>query len=147
MNQLQRLILHSDWANRTWLEFTFGDAGGEAYLARIISHVYLAEQVWFQRIYGEEVDKDIFTTRTPDELRELMTSHQSRYADIAVRDLNRIIAFRRFTGEALESTIQDILLHLITHGAHHRGQMAAFASQSQLVPPNTDYLTFSRLSG
>lgn len=144
MNQLQLLIAHSNWANRAWLEFTFGDAQGEAHLTRLISHIYLAEQVWFQRIHGEEVDKDVFRTRTQDGLRGLMTRHESRFAEVAAGDLNRVVAFRRFDGEALELTVQEILLHLITHGAHHRGQMAASASQSQFAPPRTDYIAFSR---
>lgn len=36
-----------------------------------------------------------------------------------------VIHFRRGTGEEYDARVEDIIHHLLTHGYHHRGQLAA----------------------
>ncbi|MBI5095944.1 MAG: DUF664 domain-containing protein [Candidatus Hydrogenedentes bacterium] len=145
MEYLQRLAAYTSWANRLWLDFAYDTAQEEGYLTRLVSHVYLAERVWFQRIRGEATDKDVFKTQTKVELLDLADQHLHRYSDVLSSDLRRVLTYRRFTGDEYESALSDILLHLFTHGSHHRGQMASYASQKKLGPPNTDLITFSRI--
>lgn len=147
MEYLQRLAEYTLWANRTWLDFVYDSNRDDGYLARLVSHVYLAEQAWFQRIHGEEVDKEVFRTREKDELLALAGLHSRRYTQILDADLSRILKYRRFNGDEYESPLSEILLHLFTHGAHHRGQMASYASQKSLAAPATDLITFSRGQG
>jgi uncharacterized damage-inducible protein DinB len=49
---------------------------------------------------------------------------------------------RDLLGEQYQSPISDILLHLTLHGAHHRGQMATYASDAGKSPINTDYVQY-----
>ncbi len=144
MQTLDRLIAYTSWANKAWLDFAFSAGAADPYFAAMISHIYLAEQVWFQRVHNEPLDSDVFATKTKEELLHLATRHDSRYAEILADDLDRTIAYRRFNGEAHESVLSDILLHLITHGAHHRGQMATAASKAKLPFPTTDFINYSR---
>ena len=39
---------------------------------------------------------------------------------------------------------RDILFHLASHGAYHRGQISVTLRHSNLEPVNTDYITFVR---
>lgn len=144
MQTLNSLVSYTTWANRTWLDFIFRDAASDAWLTGMISHIYLAEQAWFQRIYDEEVYPGVFEMRTGPELIAMAKLHEDRYAQVLQGDLDRIIAYKRFNGEAYETPLGDILLHLITHGAHHRGQMATHASREKLAFPTTDFINYSR---
>ena len=145
MNTLKGLVAHANWANRLWLEIVASRANNDEYLRRLISHIYLAEQAWFQRIFAEEVRPDVFSTLECDELRQMADRHAGRYAEVLATDLSRVIAYRRFNGDPYESSVLDILNHVITHGAHHRGQMAAYASRVEIAPPDTSYISFARL--
>lgn len=144
MDTLNRLAGYANWANRVWLEYVFERAADDEYLTAMISHIYLAEKVWFQRVDGETPDKDVFLTLSHDELKEIATSCEARYAELIASDLSRIIPYRRLNGEAQESELGDILDHLITHASHHRGQMATYASRNNLDPPETSYITYTR---
>jgi uncharacterized damage-inducible protein DinB len=144
MEHLQRLATYTVWANRSWLDFVYGSAPTDEYLTRLVSHLYLAEQAWFQRIRGQDVNKEVFKTRAKEELLALATLHPQRYADVLAGDLDLVLKYRRFNGDEYESSLGDIVLHLFTHGSHHRGQLATYASQKSLGAPVTDFITYSR---
>ena len=144
MDSLRPLIAYTKWANEIWLDAVFTQASGDEYMTRTISHIFLAEQAWFQRIYAEEVRPDVFSTLAQDELRSMAARHGNRYNDLLGTDLSRVISYRKFNGEPMESTVLDILNHLVTHGSHHRGQLAVHASRNGLKPPDTAYITFTR---
>ena len=145
MNTLDSLTRHACWANRTWLEFTYGLATPDPYHARMISHIELAEKIWFQRVDGLETDKDVFVTLPKADLLMLADTHERRYAELGASDLARSIAYRKLNGDPQQSALGDILIHLAMHGSHHRGQMATHASQQELDAPDTMYIAFTRL--
>ena len=111
-----------------------------------MSHILLGEQAWFQRIAGEEPDREIWKTLHVPELRAMHDKHSGIYENV-LRETNRVIAYRRFTGEAYQSPVADIFLHLILHGTHHRGQMATYASSKGVKPIVTDFIQFCRVKG
>jgi len=127
-----------------WLDFIVRDAASDTRLTSLISHIYLAEQVWFQRIFDEDVYPGIFETKSAAELITMAETHEGRYAYVMERDLDRIIAYKRFNGDPYETPLGDILLHLVTHSSHHRGQMATHASREKLPFPTTDFINYSR---
>jgi uncharacterized damage-inducible protein DinB len=43
-------------------------------------------------------------------------------------------------GEPYTSSVEDILTHVVFHGAYHRGQIAAKMRESGLEPAYTDYI-------
>jgi hypothetical protein len=69
------------------------------------------------------------------------------HVDSGTGNLERVIAYKRFTGEEYQSPVADILLHLALHGAHHRGQMATYVSSKGAKPFNTDFVQFCLLHG
>ncbi|NUM53625.1 MAG: hypothetical protein HUU46_08280 [Candidatus Hydrogenedentes bacterium] len=144
MDNLDRLVAYTCWANRTWLDFVHAHAAKDDFLTMTISHIYLAEQIWFQRIYGEELRGDVFSTLTKPELEAIASRVKERYAEQLESDLHRVLRYTRLNGEAMESVVLDILNHLVTHGSHHRGQMARHAAQGGLKPPETSFIGFSR---
>ena len=68
------------------------------------------------------------------------------YNEILKESLDRVIPYKRFTGEEYQSPVADILLHLTLHGAHHRGQMATYVSSKGMKPINTDFVQYCLLN-
>lgn len=144
MDSLRQLIDYTCWGNRLWLDFVHANAPKDEYLTRTISHIYCAERIWFQRIHNETLDTDVFATLPKAELEAIARHTEARYAQALTADLSHVLQYRRLNGEPMESTLLDILHHLITHGAHHRGQMARHVSQAGITPPESSYIGFSR---
>ena len=48
-------------------------------------------------------------------------------------DLKKEIEYRLFDGSPGKANIEDMILHVFSHGFHHRGQMAAMASKPSIT--------------
>lgn len=142
MTHIERLVRHGSWANQRWIDQLESLADGDEYLVRLVSHLLLAERVWFQRIRGEAPDGNIWNLLPITDIQTLQARHTNDYAEILLGDIERVVAYRRFSGEQHQSPVSDIVLHLCTHGAHHRGQMATYASGRGLEFPKTDFINF-----
>ncbi|MCC6153622.1 MAG: hypothetical protein IT367_07675 [Candidatus Hydrogenedentes bacterium] len=145
MDGLKQLIAYTNWGNRLWLDFVHANAPNDDYLTKMISHIYCAERIWFQRIHEEPLDTGIFETLPKAELEAIADRTETRYAEALKADLAQVFHYRKLNGEPMASTLLDILHHLITHGSHHRGQMARHVSQAGITPPESSYIGFSRL--
>jgi uncharacterized damage-inducible protein DinB len=70
-----------------------------------------------------------------------------RYAEfisIYSHKFESIITSHNADGEAFSQTALDVILHVLHHGAHHRGQFALLARGAGAKPNPTDYLLFAR---
>src|SRR5712691_5650234 len=119
MTTLAKLVAHTVWANGEWITFVDENFPSDEYLLTRLSHILLGEQAWFQRILGQEPDRDIWRTLTVPQLRALHAKYEALYAQLLAGNLDRVIAYKRFTGEEYQSPVSGILLHLTLHGAHH----------------------------
>jgi uncharacterized damage-inducible protein DinB len=112
-----------------------------------LSHILRGERVWLQRVTGEAPSPDLWSPLSPTDVETLQARHTTAFAGLLAGDLDRVVAYQRFTGERYQSSVADILMHLCTHGAHHRGQMATYASGRALVAPNVDFINFCIATG
>ena len=144
---LRRLVDHGHWANERWMTQLDNQLLSDERLRQLMSHILLSEQVWFQRISGAPLDREIWRTLGTSEMQALHARNRVTYEDLLGHARDRRIAYERFTGERYASTVSDILLHLCLHGMHHRGQMARHASERQLPAPNTDFLNYCIVNG
>jgi uncharacterized damage-inducible protein DinB len=55
-------------------------------------------------------------------------------------DLERVIEYTNSKGEHYASKIADVLMHVVMHGAYHRGQIAASVREHGGEPAYTDYI-------
>lgn len=144
---LRKLVGQCVWANRQLFDYLVAEKIENPAIWRLACHIANGETAWFQRIRGEAVNPEIFRIYAADELGRILSDHQSFYEALLSSDLSRIIAYRRFNGDEYQSSVEDILLHLCTHGFHHRAQIASMLSKDGKKPPNLDFINFCRLSG
>ncbi|GAA5521256.1 hypothetical protein LQ318_05880 [Aliifodinibius salicampi] len=143
MEYLNKQVHHCIWANEIWIEFLSDEGSNDQYLAKMMSHILLSEQAWFQRIFGQEIGQNIWQILPSEQLTDLQEEHRKIYYQLLEQDIDRVISFQRFSGDSGSSSIGDILLHLCTHGQHHRGQMSEYTSKREMDIADTDYISYS----
>jgi uncharacterized damage-inducible protein DinB len=139
---IKRLTEYSCWANEAWINFIESVGPADEFLVKRMSHILLGEDAWFRRTAGVEVDGNVWSILTFDQMRTRLAQHRDVYDSLVRGDLSRVVDYVRFTGEKYRSPISDILVHLSHHGAHHRGQMATHISTQGVTPINTDFIQF-----
>lgn len=145
---LERLLDHLEWANRCTLEALETAADGEEAL-RLLAHLLGAERVWLERIAGTYTPElELFPELTLPECRRLAAESTSRLRQLvhgaSEEELAAPVHYRNSRGEAFATPLVDILLHVVLHGTHHRGQIARVLRQGGEEPGSTDYITFVR---
>src|SRR5512143_2391123 len=115
---------------------------------QLYGHVLSAEQVWLSRLTGTPPATAVWPALTLPECERIGHEAHQRLAAfverLQVADLTRIISYVNSAGQAFQSTIEDIVLHLCLHGAYHRGQVAQLLRTNGHVPSPTDYIAYTR---
>jgi uncharacterized damage-inducible protein DinB len=100
------------------------------------------ERVWFERIDGHPRTTADVSMLSREELVQGFAENTATYRRFIRDQLTRVVHFRRASGEEYHATVEDILLHLFTHGYHHRGQLAAHYARTRVKYPNTDHIHY-----
>jgi uncharacterized damage-inducible protein DinB len=139
---LLRLVEHSLWANRHWVAFVYSQPDPELRPRELLAHLMLGDRVWFERIAGPPTVTTTFPLMSEDELIRGFAENAETFRQLIGARLEEVVHFRRGSGEEYHSRIEDIVHHLLTHGYHHRGQLAAHYARAGIKYPNTDHINF-----
>jgi uncharacterized damage-inducible protein DinB len=77
-------------------------------------------------------------------LAEQSISCQQYLNGLAAADYSSQVSYVNSLGETWESSIEDILMHLLMHSSYHRGQIAFELRASGQTPPYTDFIHAAR---
>lgn len=128
------------WANLRWLDFLLETETPELY-AKIMGHVLGAQTVWVVRIEGDSL------TAIPSPCIEVATIerlHERWVRVLATRSADEVIQYRRTTGEPMSSTLEEIALHVVSHGTYHRGELRGLCRTDGIDSfPETDRIRFT----
>jgi uncharacterized damage-inducible protein DinB len=118
------------------------------FFARILNHTTVVDSLFISRISGSpELYIADNTPETPSlsELKELMHQNDAWLVDfteeVSKNELNRQVYFQFTDGEQGQLSVEEILLHLLTHGSNHRGMAARVLASNGLERPKD---TFTR---
>ncbi|QFT56457.1 DinB family protein [Microbulbifer sp. THAF38] len=144
---------YKKWANEELLQF------GERQLSklpekeaiffiRILNHTTVVDSLFISRILGEPEKysaDNTLETPTISELRSTMSKNDSwlvQYAEsISEKELKKIISFRFVDGDTGQLSVEETLIHLLTHGSNHRGMASRVLAENKLERPRD---TFTR---
>jgi uncharacterized damage-inducible protein DinB len=102
----------------------------------------VSERIWFARIAGEPEQQVAFPVLAKEELLEGLEENRQTFLRLIGTRLEDVIDFRRGSGEEYHAQVLDIVHHLLTHGYHHRGQLAAHFARQGVTYPNTDHINY-----
>ena len=159
MNILKRHLEYSAWASRRLLEAAsaltrdeltrdFGTA--DKSVLGTLAHVYGADRAWLARVEGHPRDR-FFDADEPLDLatleRDWPRVHAGWAAWIETADPEAVLVYQDFRGNTWQNPMWQIVMHLVNHASHHRGQVAGFLRAMGHVPPPLDEIRFYRDAG
>lgn len=147
---IQKMYSQMDWADQRLLALMNRDPFARTQPAmRFFSHLLAAERVWLLRLLGEDSSvQPIWPDLAPEALDALAAENRTGYAQyLASLDEDGLpseVAYTNQQGSTYRTRVDDILIHVATHGSYHRGQIAAAVRAAGGEPVNTDYITYVR---
>lgn len=145
----QKLFDYDTWGNRESLRSLDSAGDGLERALKLFGHIVGAERVWLARL-----DQRNPALPAPwPELRldacrvavdELSARWKRFLSCIEPGHLDGDVVYRNTKGIEFRTQLADLLQHLITHSAYHRGQIAAAVRQAGGVPASTDYVFYVR---
>ena len=141
---LQRLFKYNDWANKETLQSLQESDRLPASSLKRMAHILAAEHVWFQRLRSEPLLVPVWPEWEIEEIAveidQMREGWESYLAAMSEQDLSGSIKYVNTKGEKFESRRDDILQHVIAHGAYHRGQIASDVRALGGKPAVTDVI-------
>jgi uncharacterized damage-inducible protein DinB len=113
-----------------------------------LAHIYAGDRMWLSQVLGapratfvDPEDRDLTLLQT-----EWPTLHQ-RWK-LWMRDLSdddvaeKMIFFEGMRGNPYTKPVWQIVLHVVNHGTHHRGQVSGFLRAMGHKPPPLDLMEY-----
>ena len=147
IDQLRRLFAHVRWADERVMEALRRADPLPPRTLEIYAHLVAAEHVWLSRLRGDPPRLAVWPRLDLDECAVLAAENAaaySTYLDAMGDDTAGSIAYRNSAGDAFESRIDDVLMHVALHGSYHRGQLALLLRDAGAEPAATDYIAWAR---
>ena len=155
------MSLNNAWANATlWSaiqrlptdEFTAKRPGFFPTLSRTLNHIYVVDLFYLDALETGGKGRAVFDrsdVTQPSELARLQLEADIRLTTFCGRATNSLLAEMRTTDREqgpVEENVAALLLHLVQHQIHHRGQAHVQISDAGMAPPQLDdfYLNHGR---
>jgi uncharacterized damage-inducible protein DinB len=111
-----------------------------------LSHIHFSDRIWYSRV----VDPDEPVIRQADlaELEQHWPAIQQKWEawseSLQDADLERAVSYKMMDGTARQSSLWQVLLHVVNHATLHRGQAVGMIRQLGIKPPVTDLIAYYR---
>lgn len=115
-----------------------------------LAHLVQARNIWLSRLSDAPRPEEIFPDDwSLDDLREASRTSQERwgaYLDaLDDAELARVVSYAASSGTGYANAVEDILLHVWSHGYYHRGQVGMLINSMGGTPPAIDYIVHRRV--
>ncbi len=144
LQELQRLFAYHTWANLETARALIACRTPPDRARKILAHQVGADRLWLERLRPEGAKPVVWPDLTPEQIREglleLGRAWDAYLGALSPRELQHPILYRNSRGDEWSSTVRDILLHVVTHSAYHRGQVASELRNAGFEPAYTDYI-------
>ncbi|MBB5874739.1 DinB family protein [Xanthomonas sp. 3498] len=142
------------WANVELLQ-ALAQIDGDAFPAqreraiRLLNHTYVVDRIFAAHLQcGTHAFTASNTPQTPElvALGAAVTESDRWYADYVARldaaALQQTLAFRFTDGDAGSMSRQEMLFHVLAHGAFHRGNIAMLLTECDVEQPRELFTRF-----
>jgi uncharacterized damage-inducible protein DinB len=151
-NTLQRLFRYKAWANDELLTAlaTLGAASPITGLAiKALSHTYVVDQIFAAHLKGNShayTSANLSELPTLAELSADIRSSDREYVEyVAALERDQLaerIEFKFTDGAPGCMSREEMLMHVITHGVGHRGQVSAVMLLNAVAPVKDGFTTY-----
>ena len=157
LDTLKSLFAYKAWANSELFALlaTLPPSQAEPLHAciRTLNHVYVVDRIFRAHLCAEPRPFDATNTKETPSLSRLQTEVEATdawyvhyLAQLAEASLAETLSFTFTDGDAGRMTREEILLHVITHGGYHRGNVGQMLKSISVAPPRDLYTKFLHVS-
>ena len=132
-------------------ELTRDFKSADRHVLGTLAHVYAADRAWLGRIDGAPLrvfldpEADVRLAVLQHDWPALLGRWQA-WAD-ALHDSSAWASYHDLQGKTHTTPLWQIVLHVVNHATHHRGQAAAMIRAMGHVPPPLDLIRYYREVG
>ena len=110
-------------------------------------HTFQGDRIWWARVTnsplaGFRLDSDYQLSTIQNDWPALLDRWQEVGASLTDENAQRIVEYTRLNGAQFSQPLWEIILHVVNHGTHHRGQVSGFLRAMGHTPPPLDLLYF-----
>lgn len=148
--RLIRLFDYDFWANHTIMDVLEENREFEKREKSLglFYHIIGTHQHWYRRVTGKELaGMEIWPQLELSECSAHIEANHQRWMELLEKEhaeLDQLISYQNSKGVEFETMLSDIMHHLIIHGQHHRSQIAMLLRMSEIAPPATDFIFYTR---
>jgi uncharacterized damage-inducible protein DinB len=113
-------------------------------------HLFQADSIWLDRLQGRPtgVLTDYAAPGCTFELRDAWLAVLDKMVDwaegLSEADWSREMSYKTLAGIPYNTLLWQMVLHIVNHGSHHRGQITCMLRQLGIKPVNLDLIGFYR---
>lgn len=156
-NAIQSLLAQKTWANKELFELLttvnpVEQAESLHTAIRTLNHIYVVDRIFRAHLVGALHGYEATNTVATPELSELQagvvetdTWFEDYCASVSDTQLGERISFGFTDGDVGAMTRHEMLLHVITHGCYHRGNVGQVLKSMAIAPPRDLYTKFLHL--
>jgi len=139
---LERMFAYNAWANRDEVRHLRSLSKPPEKAIKILAHIIGTEWLFLGRLRREPkpavVWPDLTLEKCEKQIEQLAREWPREFGRTDVGD------YTNSKGERWSSRADDILVHVVLHGAYHRGQIATIVRGTGQEPAYTDYIHCTR---
>jgi len=115
-----------------------------------LAHIYAADRVWLGRIRGNpparfiDPAKDVRLDALRDDWPRLLEEWRSWAGGMTDESFGARVQYKDLKGNANETPLWQIVMHVVNHATHHRGQVSGFLRAMGHTPPPLDLMAYYR---
>jgi uncharacterized damage-inducible protein DinB len=144
LEHLLRQFAYDEWANREVLTGLRASAHPTTRPRQLVAHILSAERLWLERIQKQPQSLPVWPDFTFDQceaqIAELTQLWRDYLARLSTAGLSDKVVYKNSKGEPWNSTVEDVVTHVLLHSAYHRGQIASLTRAAGEQPAYTDYI-------
>jgi uncharacterized damage-inducible protein DinB len=156
---LRSHIAYTAWASRMLVEAAGGlsreeltrDFGtADKSVLGTLVHIFAADRVWLARFKGPS--PNVFITDADYDLAVIQNDwaalHQRWKAwagELTDEAARADVSYTDMSGNLWRQPLGQLVLHVVNHGTHHRGQVSGFLRVMGHVPPKLDLVNYYRM--
>jgi uncharacterized damage-inducible protein DinB len=112
-----------------------------------LTHVFRADRIWLARVTGNPNPQPLAETSLVALQAEWSALHEQwKIWALGLTDRTALaeIVYQDFQGRTWKQPLWQLVLHMVNHGTHHRGQVSGFLRSMGHVPPPLDLVFYYR---
>lgn len=147
------LFGHKAWANSELFALLSTLPEGHAdelhTCIRTLNHIYVVDRLFRARLSGEPSPFEATNTKVTPSLGQLREDveatdawYQKYVSSLTAEEASEVLVFTFTDGDKGHMSREEILLHVITHGGYHRGNVGQVLKSISVAPPRDLYTKF-----